>query len=59
MDPTDDTSRSAKRFVITNPPEDFILDPTDVIFSLDRPEFQKKDPNKGLAAFLSSKPTDE
>ncbi|OQV21010.1 Calcium-activated potassium channel slowpoke [Hypsibius exemplaris] len=31
MDPTDDSSRAAKRFVITNPPEDFILDPTDLL----------------------------
>ncbi|XP_055332733.1 calcium-activated potassium channel slowpoke-like [Paramacrobiotus metropolitanus] len=58
MDPTDDSSRAAKRFVICNPPEDFILDPTDMIYSLDRPDFNDqpiRDPSLGLAAFLSSK----
>jgi hypothetical protein len=55
MDPTDDSSRSAKRFVITSPPEDFILDPTDLIFSLDRPDLPVVDQKKGLTAFLSKK----
>lgn len=57
MDPTDDSSRSAKRFVISNPPEDFILDPTDLVFSLERPEsiVEIHDPQAGLAAFLSKK----
>lgn len=61
MDPTNDSSRSSKRFVICNPPEDFILDPTDMIYSLDRPggaETAIHDQALGLAAFLSSKDVD-
>ena len=36
---TEDSEVAAGRFVITNPAEDFILNPTDMIYSVQRAEY--------------------